>query len=208
MSFVVGLTGGIGSGKSTVASCFSQYGATIIDADVIARKVIDVDEAALAELQQAFGMDIVDSEGRLIRACLAERAFASRKGTSVLNSIMHPRIRKQAIADMAALPQESITVYDMPLLVETKSEDLCDVVVVVNSPIEERVRRLQKTRGMSVEEISQRIAQQASDSDRNEVADIVIDNNGTLEHLTNECKSAWATILEVAHNSQRRTLSP
>lgn len=208
MSFVVGLTGGIGSGKSTVASCFSQYGATIIDADDIARKVIDVDEAALAELQQAFGMDIVDSEGHLIRACLAERAFASRKGTGVLNSIMHPRIRKQAIADMAALPQESITVYDMPLLVETKSEDLCDVVVVVNSPIEERVRRLQKTRGMSVEEISQRIAQQASDSDRNEVADIVIDNNGTLENLTNECESAWATILEVAHNSQRRTLGP
>lgn len=207
MPFVVGLTGGIGSGKSTVASCFSECGATVIDADEISRELTQSDSPVLDELAQAFGADILNSQGQLNRSLLAERAFASRDLTETLNSIMHRKIREMALSRIQRQPDNAIVVYDMPLLVETGSENLCDLVVVVTAPMEQRISRLTAFRSMSPEDIQQRIAQQSPDSVRNQAADFIITNQGSLEDLYSQCKSVWAFILDAARHSTRRTLS-
>ena len=207
MPFVVGLTGGIGSGKSTVASCFSECGATVIDADEISRELTQSDSPVLDELAQAFGADILNSQGQLNRSLLAERAFASRDLTETLNSIMHRKIREMALSRIQSQPDNAIVVYDMPLLVETGSENLCDLVVVVTAPMEQRISRLTAFRSMSPEDIQQRIAQQSPDSVRNQAADFIITNQGSLEDLYSQCKSVWAFILDAARHSTRRTLS-
>ncbi len=207
MPFVVGLTGGIGSGKSTVASCFSEHGATVIDADEIARELTHNGSPVLGELQKVFGTDILDSQGNLNRSLLAERAFSSREKTEDLNVIMHERIREKALSRIKEQPDNAIVVYDMPLLVETDSQNLCNFVVVVNAPIEQRIARLQATREMPLNDIQQRISQQSPDSARNEVADFIITNQGTLGQLYSQCESAWTSILEAARQSPHRTLS-
>lgn len=206
MPFVVGLTGGIGSGKSTVASCFAEHGATVIDADGIARELTQPGSPVLPELQEIFGDDIIDSSGSLKRSLLAERAFQSEQGTVALNSVMHQRIREVAVKRLGLIPDDAIAIYDMPLLVETDSQELCDFVVVVNSPVPDRVKRLQDIRGMSIEDIHQRMAQQTSDGIRNSVANIAIQNDSSLEHLTLQSESAWNTIVLAAKDSTRRTL--
>jgi dephospho-CoA kinase len=207
MPFVVGLTGGIGSGKSTVASCFSECGAKVIDADDISRVLTQSGSPVLDELAQAFGADILNSEGQLNRSLLAERAFASQELTETLNSIMHPKIREVALSQIKGQPDNVIVVYDMPLLVETGSENLCDLVVVVTAPVEQRISRLTASRSMSIADIQQRIAQQSPDSVRVKAADFIITNQGSLEDLYAQCKPVWALILDAAHQSTRRTLS-
>lgn len=206
MPFVVGLTGGIGSGKSTVASCFSKRGATVIDADEISRELTQLGSPVLAELQQVFGTDIVDAHGQLKRSLLAERAFSSLEKTSDLNSIMHKRIRENALLRIKNQPDDAIVIYDMPLLVETDSQNLCDFVVVINAPMDQRISRLEATRGMPLIDIQQRIAQQAPDSVRDAVADFIIHNDGSLEQLNSQCESAWTMILHAAQQQGRRTL--
>lgn len=208
MPFVVGLTGGIGSGKSTVASCFEEHGATVIDADGIARELTQDGSPVLTELQEIFGDDIIDSQGSLIRSLLAERAFHSEQSTRALNAIMHRRIRDLTIERLRVLPDNEIAVYDMPLLVETQSEDICDFVIVVNSPVTERIQRLQDQRKMPLHDINKRMAQQASDEVRSAAADFVISNESSLEQLRSQCESAWTVISEAAKKSPRRTLGP
>ncbi|QMV85194.1 dephospho-CoA kinase [Corynebacterium hindlerae] len=176
---LIGLTGGIGSGKSTVATMLRHRGFTIIDADQIARDIVEPGEPALAALIDAFGPDIIDGQ-RLNRPKLAEIAFASPSATARLNAIMHPRIREETDRRIAQAPGD--VVYDMPLLVDLGLHKNMDLVVVVTVDPETRVQRL-IGRGLTADDARKRMSAQISDDQRNAAADVLIDNNGTLEEL-------------------------
>ena len=207
MPFVVGLTGGIGSGKSTVASCFQEHGAVVVDADEISRELTAKGSPVLVELQQNFGSDILDQDGNLIRTLLAERAFASAERTAVLNKIMHGKIRGKAIELIGEMPSQTVVIYDMPLLVETGSQDMCDLVVVVDTDVDQQVNRLVELRGLTENDVRMRIERQAPREVRLESADLVISNNGSRADLAAECETAWDRILEQAAHGPRRSLS-
>jgi dephospho-CoA kinase len=185
---IVGVTGGIGSGKSTVASLLAGHGAVVVDADAIARAVVEPGSPALQELADRFGADILDDQGGLRRALLAERAFASKADTDDLNSIMHPRIRADAQARLAS-STAAITVYDMPLLVETGQRDLVDVVVVVDVP---EALQVERVRGrFSPTQVLKRMEAQATRADRLAQADYVIDNSGSTADLAEAVRELW-----------------
>lgn len=207
MPFVVGLTGGIGSGKSTVASCFSEHGATVVDADEISRSITAHGSPVLVELQSKFGLDILDSDGNLKRALLAERAFSTEEKTHVLNEIMHARIREKAMQIIQSLPDDGIVIYDMPLLVETNSVEVCDFVVVVDASEKVRQDRLMTSRNMSKADIEARMSRQISADQRNAVADIVITNETDTGNLREQCDRAWELIQQRAFKSGERSLS-
>lgn len=182
---LIGLTGGIGSGKSTVAQLLVRHGWELVDADQIARDIVEPGQPALAELAQAFGEDILQEDGSLDRGLLASRAFSSREKTAVLNSITHPRINEetQARFDAARQAGADFVVYDMPLLVDKGLHKDMDATIVVDVDAEERVRRLVAYRGLDEEDARRRIAAQIPDDVRRVVADFIIDNNGPLEAL-------------------------
>ena len=182
---MIGLTGGIGSGKSTVAAVLAEHGFPVVDADQLAREVVEPGQPALAELAEAFGQDVLHDDGSLNRPELAARAFVDKEHTELLNSITHPRIRQlrerrfQEAADAGA----DAVVYDMPLLVEQGVDKHMDLTVVVDVDVEERIRRLVSTRGLTEEDARRRIAAQVDDAERLAAADVVIDNNGPVEAL-------------------------
>ena len=187
---LIGLTGGIGSGKSTVAQLLVRHGWELVDADQIARDIVEPGQPALAELAQAFGDDILQEDGSLDRGLLASRAFASREKTAVLNSITHPRINEetQARFDAARQAGADFVVYDMPLLVDKGLHKDMDATIVVDVDAEERVRRLVAYRGLDEEDARRRIAAQIPDDVRRAVADFIIDNNGPREALDEQVK--------------------
>lgn len=182
---LIGLTGGIGSGKSTVARLLLRHGWELVDADQIARDIVEPGQPALTELAQAFGEDILQEDGSLDRGLLASRAFSSREKTTVLNSITHPRINEetQARFDAARQAGADFVVYDMPLLVDKGLHKDMDATIVVDVDAEERVRRLVAYRGLDEEDARRRIAAQIPDDVRRVVADFIIDNNGPREAL-------------------------
>ncbi|OFR63220.1 dephospho-CoA kinase [Corynebacterium sp. HMSC078H07] len=182
---LIGLTGGIGSGKSTVAQLLEEQGWVLVDADRIARDIVEPGQPALAELAEAFGEDILRADGTLDRGLLASRAFASREKTDLLNSITHPRIHEetQARFDAARRAGEEFVVYDMPLLVDNGLHKDMDATIVVDVDVEERVRRLVEFRGLEEEDARRRIAAQIPDDVRRAAADLLIDNNGPREAL-------------------------
>ena len=182
---LIGLTGGIGSGKSTVAQLLVEQGWALVDADRIARDIVEPGQPALAELAEAFGQDILRSDGSLDRGLLASRAFASREKTDLLNSITHPRIHEetQAQFDAARRAVEEFVVYDMPLLVDNGLHKDMDATIVVDVDVEERVRRLVEFRGLAEDDARRRIAAQVPDDVRRAAADVIIDNNGPREAL-------------------------
>ncbi|WPJ92867.1 dephospho-CoA kinase [Corynebacterium sp. UMB2355A] len=181
----IGLTGGIGSGKSSVAALLRERGFVVVDADRIARDVLQPGSDALKEVAAAFGDDLVDASGVLNRKLLAQRAFVSEEQTQKLNSITHPAIRKESSRQFDAAEAEGarVAVYDMPLLVELGLHRQMDFTVVVDVNEEERVRRLVQLRGLSEADARSRIARQIDDDDRLAAADYVIDNNGPLSEL-------------------------
>ncbi len=199
MPFVVGLTGGIGSGKSTAASCFSQHGAVVIDADEISRELTAPGSPVIAELAEEFGAGILQSNGSLDRAALATIVFNDQGSLSALNAIMHPRIRVETLSQISMVKSNQIVVYDMPLLVETNSVELCDVVVVVDVDFPHQVERLVASRGMSVAQAEARIRNQSSREARNLAATWVIDNNGTQQEFEQGCIFVWEEIVKRAH---------
>lgn len=199
MPFVVGLTGGIGSGKSSAASCFLQHGAVVIDADEISRKLTAPGSPVIIELGEKFGGDILQSDGSLDRAALAAIVFNDKTMLSELNAIMHPRIRAEALSQISEVNPDHIVVYDMPLLVETNSVDMCDVVVVIDVDMNRQVERLVANRGMSVEQAEARIHNQSSRESRNRAATWVIDNNGTKDDFDQACTFVWEEIVKRAH---------
>ncbi|MGO1604990.1 dephospho-CoA kinase, partial [Corynebacterium casei] len=176
---IIGLTGGIGSGKSTVAQLFVEEGFPLIDADVIAREVVAAGQPALQELADVFGADILEPSGELNRQLLAQRAFADREATDKLNAITHPRIqqRTQELFDAYREKDVEAVIYDMPLLVDNGLDRAMDWVIVVDVAAEERIRRLVEYRGLEEEDAQRRVKAQIPDGLRLAAADSVIDNN-------------------------------
>lgn len=193
----IGLTGGIGSGKSTVADLLSAEGFLIIDADAIARDIVEPGQPALDELVEAFGEDILNPDGTLNRPGLAAKAFVSSEQTALLNSITHPRIAEETARRFAEAEAAGTkaAVYDMPLLVDKGLDRKMDLVVVVDVEEEERVRRLVAKRGLEEDDVRRRIASQVPDEIRLKAADIVIDNNGPVENLRAQADRLIAEIL-------------
>lgn len=181
----VGLTGGIGSGKSTVARMLADEGFPVVDADQIAREIMEPGSPVLAEVADVFGADLIDNTGALNRAELARRAFASTEQTAKLNAITHPAIRAESNRRFAAAEAaaERAVIYDMPLLVDLGLDGEMDLTVVVDVDVDERVRRLVDKRGLAEPDARARIAQQVDDATRLAAADVVIDNNGPKEAL-------------------------
>lgn len=189
---LIGLTGGIGSGKSTVARRLVELGATEIDADLLAREVVEPGSIGLQQVARRFGEDLVQADGTLNRALLAERAFASEENRKDLEGILHPLIQKlsrQRIAEASG-----IVIYTIPLLVESKSQLPFDKVITVSAPEEVRVARLVESRGMSPEAAIARIRAQASDQEREAVADYVIDSNCSMEELIERVDAVFAEL--------------
>lgn len=192
----IGLTGGIGSGKSTVADLFASEGFEVIDADKIARLVVEPGQPALKELADAFGHDILNTDGTLDRPGLAARAFSDPEHTALLNSITHPRIEEETsrqFVDAKARGVEGV-IWDMPLLVDKGYHHNMDLVIVVDVDADERVRRLVSFRGLAEEDARARIAAQVSDEIRNEAADYLIDNNGAIEELAPQVETVLVKI--------------
>lgn len=182
---LVGLTGGIGSGKSTVARLLAQHGAIVVDADQVAREVVEPGEPALTEIAERFGADVIDPEGRLDREALAAIVFGDEGARRDLESITHPRIGERVAERIAEAQQAEdrdgrprIVVVDHPLLVESGAAAQYPTVVVVSTPEDERVRRLVDHRGMPEADARARIRAQADDATREAAATHVIDNSG------------------------------
>lgn len=181
----IGLTGGIGSGKSTVAGLLADAGLIVVDADQIAREIMEPGSPVLERVAEEFGEDLIAGDGALNRAELARRAFASEADTQRLNAITHPAIRAelQRRFDLAEAQGAEAVVYDMPLLVDLGMHEQMDLTVVVDVDAEERVRRLVAHRGLDEADARARMARQLPDAERNAAADVIIDNNGPLEAL-------------------------
>jgi dephospho-CoA kinase len=189
----IGLTGGIGSGKSTVSAMLADLGAHVIDADAIAREVVAPGTEGLAALVEAFGPDILAPDGSLNRTALADKAFADESAREHLNAITHPRIAARTADLMRNIPDDAVLVHDVPLLVEVGLQDAYDMVLVVDAPDEVRVRRL-LDRGLGEQDARARIAAQATREQRLAVADVVLNNSGSLEDLKEQVERAWPTI--------------
>lgn len=192
----VGLTGGIAAGKSAVARQLAELGAVLIDADAIARAVVEPGTPGLAAVVAAFGPGILTADGALDRPALGALVFADDAAREKLNSIVHPLVRAESARLRAAAPAGAVVVQDIPLLVETGQGAHFDAVLVVAAPREERLRRMIEDRGMSREDALARIAAQASDAERAAVADILIENSGTLDQLREKVTEIWESLNE------------
>ncbi|MFN8127690.1 MAG: dephospho-CoA kinase [Candidatus Nanopelagicales bacterium] len=188
----IGLTGGIGSGKSTVARMFAELGAHVIDADAVAREVVEPGTPGLAALVEEFGNGILDGD-RLDRTSLAQIVFEDEGARTRLNAIIHPLIGARTAELIAALPPDAVFLHDVPLLVELHLENAYDLVVVVDAPDDVRVSRLVE-RGLTEDDARARIATQATREQRLAVADVVINNSGDLDQLREQVRSAWPKV--------------
>jgi dephospho-CoA kinase len=186
----IGLTGGIGSGKSTVSALLAERGAVIIDADRIAREVVEPGTPGLAAVVAAFGDGVVGPDGGLDRPALAAVVFVDPEARARLDGIVHPLVRARAAEVAAAAPPDAVLVHDIPLLVETGQAARFDLVLVVRADQEVRVARLVQ-RGLTEDDARARIAAQATDEQRAAVADVVLDNSGTREELAAQVDRFW-----------------
>ena len=191
MTVRVGLTGGIGSGKSTVSALLRDHGAVVVDYDRIAREVVEPGSPALAAIVQRFGADVLDEDGSLDRPALGAIVFADEASRRDLENITHPAVRARAVELEALAGPDDVVVHDIPLLAESGGRGPYDVVVVVDVPVEVQVDRLVRDRGMTPDEAQARIGAQASRDDRAAVADVVVGNSGSLEELTAAVRDLW-----------------
>jgi dephospho-CoA kinase len=187
----IGLTGGIGSGKSTVAGLLAARGAQVVDADRIAREVVEPGTPGLEAVVAAFGPGVLTPEGALDRPALAAVVFADPEARRRLDGIVHPLVRARATELVSAAPPDAVVVQDVPLLVETGQAGSYDLVLVVEADTDTRVRRL-VGRGLSEEDARARISAQATDEQRRAVADVVLDNSGTVEALEAQVERFWS----------------
>ncbi|HVV20130.1 MAG TPA: dephospho-CoA kinase, partial [Pseudonocardiaceae bacterium] len=187
----VGLTGGIGSGKSTVAARLAELGATLIDSDRVAREVVEVGTDGLAEVVDTFGDGVLAADGSLDRAALAKIVFNDAAQRAKLNAIVHPRIGRRTARLLADAAPDAIVVHDVPLLVENGLAPVYQLVIVVDTPVAERVRRLVGSRGMTEDDVRARIATQATDGARRAAADVWLDNSGPREQVLAAVDELW-----------------
>jgi dephospho-CoA kinase len=187
----IGLTGGIGSGKSTVARLLTERGAHLVDSDVLAREVVAPGTAGLASVVAAFGDGVLTADGALDRPALAAVVFGDPGARARLDGIVHPLVRARAVELVSALPADAVVVQDIPLLVETGQAGAFDLVLVVEADLEARVARL-VARGLTEADARARIAAQATDQQRRAVADVVLDNSGTPDQLAEQVDRFWA----------------
>ncbi len=197
----IGLTGGIASGKSVVASRLKERGAVLVDADALAREVVEPGTEGLARIVAEFGRDMLDAEGRLDRPRLGEAVFGNKDRLAALNGIVHPLVRSRAAAITAAAPEDAVVVQDIPLLVETGQGSNFHLVLVVDAPDDVRRQRMLEHRGMTQDAARARMAAQAPRDTRLAAADAVLDNSGTRQHVLEQVDSLWDTrLLPYAQN--------
>jgi dephospho-CoA kinase len=201
----VGLTGGIGAGKSEVSRRLAARGAVLIDADALAREAVAPGSPGLAEVVAAFGPAVLGPDGGLDRARLGEVVFADSALLGKLNSIVHPRVEARMRELEAAVEPGSIVVHDVPLIAESGLARQFDVVVVVDTWPELQLSRLVGQRGMTREQVTARMAAQATREQRLAIADIVVDNSGTLAQLNSHVSELWAELQRLARTRSGRT---
>ncbi len=187
----VGLTGGIGAGKSTVAARLRGLGAVVLDADAIAREVVEPGTEGLAAVVAAFGEQVLTDEGALDRPALAARVFGDEQARATLNRTLHPRIGARTAELVARAPDDAVVVHDVPLIVENRMGPAFHLVLVVGTPAEERLRRLVSARGMTEADARARIAAQATDEQRRAAADVWLDNAGAPGSLDAVVDALW-----------------
>jgi len=194
---LIALTGGIASGKSTIAARLAEHGAVVVDADRIVREVQAPGTPVLRRIAEEFGSTVVTGAGELDRAALGARVFGDPERLSVLNGIVHPAVRAESqrrFDEAFAADPQAVVVYDVPLLVEARVDDPWDLVVVAHAPASERLRRLVTLRGMDEQAARARIDAQAADDRRLEIADVVIDTAGSLERTREQVDALWERI--------------
>lgn len=191
----IGLTGGIGSGKSTVSALLAARGAVVIDADRIAREVVEPGTPGLAAVVEVFGDGVLAADGSLDRPALAAVVFSDPAARAQLDAIVHPLVRDRAVQLAAAAPADAVLVNDVPLLVETGQAGSYDLVLVVEAELDTRLARLVE-RGLPDADARARIAAQATDDERRAVADVVLDNTGSREQLAEQVGRFWAERVE------------
>ena len=197
----IGLSGGIGAGKSTVSSTFSDLGGIVVDGDVIAREVVEPGTEGLSKLVDAFGKDILHEDGSLNRPALAAVAFSDDEKRKTLNGIVHPLVAHRRSELIAASAEDAVIIEDIPLLVESGMAPMFPLVVIVHADIETRISRLVAHRGFSEEDARARIAAQATEEQRRAVADVWLDNSGSAGELIEQARALWyRRILPFAHN--------
>lgn len=190
----IGLTGGIGAGKSTVSATFSELGGIVVDGDVIAREVVEPGTDGLASLVDAFGVGILQPDGALNRPALAAIAFSDEAKRRTLNGIVHPLVahrRSELIASALKASENPVIIEDIPLLVESQMAPMFPLVVIVHADEELRVRRLIEQRGFSEADARARIAAQAGEEQRRAVADVWLDNSGSAGELVEQARALW-----------------
>lgn len=191
----IGVTGGIASGKTLVSDALARLGAVVIDADLIAREVVEPGTAGLAEIVERFGPEILGDDGALDRAALGEIVFADDVARADLNAIVHPRVRARASALEASAPTGAVVAHIIPLLVETGQQDAYDGVLVVDAPDDVRERRLMQRNALTREQARARIAAQATRDERLAAATWMIDNSGAPEDAVAQVEAWWAEVV-------------
>ena len=189
---VIGLTGGIGCGKSLAAQYFSELGALVIDADQLARAAIERGSQGFDEAVSIFGDSILNN-GDIDRKALGEIIFKNQVAKKKLEGIVHPYVRRQFEEAVSSLKADETLIYEIPLLVETGAQDRFDLVITVESDLENRISRLRQ-RGMHISEIEARIAAQATREQRVEIADFLIENDGTEDELLRQVENIWDSL--------------
>ena len=191
---LVALSGGIASGKSTIARRLAEHGAVHVDADQLAREAVAAGSPGLAAIAARFGSAVIAADGTLDRAALGSVVFDDAEALEALNAIVHPEVRRiaqQRIAAAKAADPDTVVVYDVPLLVEANVSMPWDLVVIAEAPAEIRKRRMIELRGMSAEDAERRIANQASDAERRAVADVIIDTGGSEAYTLEQADALW-----------------
>lgn len=191
---LIALTGGIASGKSTIARRLAEHGAVVVDADAIVRDAQRAGSPVLEAIRAAFGPTVVAADGELDRGALASIAFADPEALSTLNAIVHPAVRAESqrrFDEALSMGPGTVVVYDVPLLVEARVDDPWDAIVVAHAPASVRRERLQRLRGMTSEEADRRIAAQVSDEQRLAIADVVIDTAGDITATEQQADALW-----------------
>ena len=196
-SVILGVTGGIGSGKSTVSHLLQELGAVIIDADLICRQIVEPGEAALEELTEEFGKDILDDWGQLKRKMLAEVVFKDKNKLEILNNIMHKYVAQRIKGDIKEqlFKKTKVIVIDAPIPIKNGFLDLCDQVWTVSAAMDVRIARIMKRNGMTYEEAISRIKSQIPDEEYIKIADVVIYNDKDIFHLKEEIKRQFTRLL-------------